>query len=94
MDQDTGAALYDHLMTKSHEALAIEVVTMRAWYGSLATAMDELTAHIAHINAEDIRPEAKARCAGGIAAIQLLRDWTDQSMGTINDFITTMAEVD
>lgn len=94
MDEDTGNALYDERMTRSTEALAIEVVTLRAWYGSLGGAMDQLAQRIREVSNDSTTEVALSRCAGGLAAVQLLKDWTEESMGTINDFIVTMAEVD
>lgn len=94
MDEDVATALYHQLMTRDPEALVVEVITLRSWCDALTTAMDNLHAHIQGHGNEATDPLAIARCAGGMAAVQLLRDWSIEGMGTINDFITTMGAVD
>jgi hypothetical protein len=94
MDAETGEALYDERITRSNEALAIEVVTLRAWYGSLLGAMDELHKHIESIAAQENGELILAKCAGGLGAVHLLKHWAEESMGTINDFTVTITDVD
>jgi hypothetical protein len=93
MDEQSGQALFDERIKRTNEALAIEVVTLRAWYGSLLTAMDEMARYIKEVAIESNRPESMVRAAGGMAALDLLKEWCEQSMGTINDFTVTMADV-
>jgi hypothetical protein len=95
MDVDTGSALFQEKVQRSQEALAIEVVTLRAWGAALLDAFDQLTIKIESVAAEsDGAVLVLSKCAGGLAAVQLLKDWAQESLGTINDFIVTVADGD
>jgi hypothetical protein len=85
MDTSTAAALFNERKDRAPDALAVEVIALRAVLDRLGNNLQDLKAHIGAISVEDGSNEALVRGAGGIAVVEMLDAWLLKAMGDIND---------